>query len=71
VKIRFVVGIYGVQKGVMEMFGTLKLSLNENIAAFFGWVTVLASFSKIWVNFFPNLLVTLDKVVMPFQQSCL
>ncbi len=45
------------------MFGTLKLSLNENIVAFFGWVTVLATFSKIWANFFPNLLVTLATAV--------
>jgi hypothetical protein len=41
------------------MFGTFKLSLNENIVTFFGLVTVLATFSKIWANFFLNLLVTL------------
>jgi hypothetical protein len=66
VKIWFVVGIYRVQKGAMLMFGALQLSLNENIALFFGLATVLATFSKIWANYFPNLLVTLDKVVMPF-----
>ncbi len=45
-KIRFVVGIYEFQNGVMFMFGALQLSLNENIAAFFGLATVLATFSK-------------------------
>jgi hypothetical protein len=43
----------------MLMFWTYKLSFDEDIfGLFFGLVTVLATFSKIW-QFFPNLLVTL------------
>jgi hypothetical protein len=34
------------------MFGTLKLSLNENIVAFFGLETVLATFFQNLAEFF-------------------
>ncbi len=48
----------------MFLFWTFKLSFDEDILAFFGLFTVLATFSKIWVNFFPNLLVTLHGIHM-------
>jgi len=41
------------------MFWRFKLSFDEDILAFSSLANVLATFSKIWVNFFPNLLVTL------------
>jgi len=40
------------------MFWTFKLSFHVYI---FGLATVLATFSKIGVNFFPNFLVTLTR----------
>jgi len=41
------------------MFLTFKLSFDVQNMAFFGMVTFLDTFSPNWVNFIPNLLVTL------------
>jgi hypothetical protein len=40
------------------MFWAFKLSFDADFLAFFGWVTVLATFPKIWATF-SDLLVTL------------
>ncbi len=40
------------------------MRFDEDILAFFGLPTVLATLSKIWAIFFPNLLVTLAALIL-------
>ncbi len=48
----------------MLLFWTFKLSFDEDILVSFGLATVLATFSKLWADFFPNLLVTLVGILL-------
>jgi hypothetical protein len=50
-------GIFWWKYGLFEVFQefwTFTLSFEEDILALLGLATVLATFSKIWANFFPN-----------------